>query len=390
MSTTSVHPGLGPTGFGGEGVRIIRVPSDLRLGAAARLIGEHAGDPLLAGQRFLESAAQLRIDLDLMWCSIDERSTDGGGSGGLMHIRQVALAVIGSGRTAMLFVSGAERSARKWPGAAKLRALAGGGIAQANRERIALVHHACAEVAAARADGRPRAVLAQALLEPRETEATQALIGAGFQRLGDLAYLRRPLPRAGPGRSLDQAGNPRWPARLRVRSVEQLLSEGHTPHRIDEWIVSALEASYVDTLDCPELCGMRGMDDVLDSHKSVGVFDPALWWIALDESDVARACLLLAVCPEQDSVELVYLGLDPNVRGLGLGSTLVQFGLRRLYDGSLGAGSATGKPRVEGGGGITCAVDSRNAPAMKLYRRSGFERFGLRVPLVKRLGPLGS
>ena len=309
-----------------------------------------------------------------------------------MRIRQVVLAVIGSGRTAMLFVSGAERKGKQWPGAAKFRAIGGAGtaLADSRQERIALVNHACEQVGAPGADGHPRAVLAQALLEQRETDAIEALLGAGFGRLGDLAYLRRPLAKAGPGRALEQAGNPEWPAGIRVRSVAQLLNEGHSQSRIDAWIVNALERSYVDTQDCPELCGMRGMDDVLDSHRSVGIFDPSLWWIALDESDVARACLLLSVCPEQDSVELVYLGLAPEVRGVGLGSMLLRFGLRRLYDGPLARDPTPGRPRVGGGGGVTCAVDTRNAPAMKLYRRAGFERFGLRVPLVRRLDTPGA
>ncbi len=388
MSTTSLHPGLGSSGSGENGVRLIRVPANLRLGAAARLIGEQSGDPLLAGQRFLDSATQLRVDLDLMWCTVDEQGGMGSG-GGMVRIRQVVLAVIGSGRTAMLFVSGAERKG-KWPGAAKLRAMSGAGVAlaEARQERIALVNHACEQVAAPGVDGRSRAVLSQALLESRETDAIEALQGAGFQRLGDLAYLRRALPKAGPGRALDQAESPKWPEGIRVCSVAQLLADGQTKARVDALIVDALERSYTDTQDCPELCGMRGMDDVLDSHRSVGVFDPAHWWLAMDDSGVARACLLLSVCPEQDSVELVYLGLAPEVRGVGLGSMLLGYGLRRLYDGPLAPLPRPDQTCIGGSGGVTCAVDTRNTPAMKLYRKAGFERFGLRVPMVRRLGPV--
>lgn len=388
MTTTSAHTGLG-TSPGGEGVRIIQVPPELRLSAASRLIGEQAGDPLLAAERFLESAAQLRVDLDLTWCTTEERAAGNAGmgtSGGVVQVRQVVLGVVGSGRTAMLFVSGADRRAGKWTGAAKMRLLGGGApLAEAKRERIALIRHACEKLTAPGADGRPRAVLAQSLLEQRETDAGEALMSAGFQRLGELVYMRRPMPKSGPGRALEQAGNPAWPDGLSVRSIQELESEGHTRSRIDAWLGEALDRSYIDTQDCPELCGMRAMEDVLESHRCVGVFDPSLWWLVFDREHRAMACLLLSACPEQDSVELVYLGLAPEVRGKGLGSKLLSFGLRRLYDGPLAAVPAAGRTGIAGTGGVTCAVDSRNASAVKLYRRAGFEKFGVRVPYVRSL-----
>ena len=386
MTTTSSHPGLG-TSPGGEGVRIMQVPSDLRLSAASRLIGEQAGDPLLAAERFLESAAHLRVDMDLLWCTVGGANV--GVGGGVVQVRQVVLGVVGSGRTAMLFVSGPDRRAGMWGGAAKLRLLGVGSapLAEAKRERIALIHHACEELSRPGKDVRARAVLAQSLLEQREVDAGEALVLAGFQRLGELAYMRRPLSKSGPGRALEQAGDPTWPDSLRVRSVEELLCEGHSQTQVDAWLGEALDRSYMDTQDCPELCGMRAMPDVLESHKSVGVFDPSLWWIVFDRANRAMACLLLTVCPEMDSVELVYLGLAPEVRGHGLGSMLLSFGLRRLYDGSLRATAGADQLRIAGTGGMTCAVDSRNASAVKLYRRAGFERFGVRVPYVRPLRP---
>ena len=75
------------------------------------------------------------------------------------------------------------------------------------------------------------------------------------------------------------------------------------------------------------------------------------------------------------------------MRGRNLGAQLLAFGLRRLYDFALGPNSSPVHPHLHGSGGITCAVDTRNAPAMKLYKRAGFERFGLRVPLVRSLVP---
>ena len=330
---------------------------------------------------------QLRVDLDLMWCTAEERPGIGG-AGDTTHVRQGVLAVIGSGRTAMRFVSGPERRGKPWPGTAKLRVLAGMAMAEAHHERIRLIQHACEQVGRPGPEGKARAVLAQALLEPREVDGAQAFVGAGFLRLGDLAYMRRPLPRAGPGRALEQAANPEWPDGLRVASVESLIQGGHGAERVDAWLSQALERSYIDTRDCPELCGMRGISDVLESHRAVGVFDPSLWWIALDRAGAACACLLLSPCPEQDSVELVYLGIGPEARGKGLGSKFLAFGLRHLYETVLSPREHAGHPRVGGAGGVTCAVDTRNTPAMKLYRHAGFERFGLRVPFVRAIpGP---
>ena len=171
MSTTSVHHGLGAAGSGGEGARIIRVPPDLRLSAAARIIGEQAGDPLLAARRFLDSAAQHKIDLDQMWCTLDEpaRAGESRGGGGVVHVRQVVLAVIGSGRTTMLFVSGPERRTRAWSGAAKLRMLGGSGLMDARRERIAHVPQDAKAAIELRSAERARPSVARA--ERKDAEA---------------------------------------------------------------------------------------------------------------------------------------------------------------------------------------------------------------------------
>ena len=48
---------------------------------------------------------------------------------------------------------------------------------------------------------------------------------------------------------------------------------------------------------------------------------------------------------------------------------------------SMGVQSLTGRAERM----LTCAVDTRNTPAMSLYRRCGFQRFGVRVPLVLSL-----
>lgn len=345
------------------GVRLVRIEPDRRLDAAARLVGDQSDDPYSAGRRFLESAADLRIDLSLMWATEGPRG----------EMRQIALAVPGSGRTVMLFVSGPARRRR---GASASVADLGSGPGP-TRERVAVLRAACDHCSRPER-GRPACTLAQSLLEPREADGIVAFRAAGFTQLGDLAYLRRIAP-------APPAPTSPLPPDTTVASVAALLAAGESAESIDAGLKRALSESYIDTLDCPELCGLRSIDDVLESHRAVGRYDPGLWWL-LRRAGVAEGCVLLNVCPEHDSVELVYLGLSPAVRGKGLGSTLLALALRQVLGVAPPAESGglpgAGARCVVGPGGVTCAVDTRNLAAMRLYRAAGFQRFALRVPMV--------
>jgi ribosomal protein S18 acetylase RimI-like enzyme len=204
--------------------------------------------------------------------------------------------------------------------------------------------------------------LVQALPEPPEPWAVQAFVDAGFVKVGDLAYLRRPMwpPLVIPA--------PTWPEGVTVRNVE-----GVKPGDPDRAVlIEALDRSYEQTLDCPELCGLRETSDILESHRATGVFDRNFWWLVLLHG-VAHGCVLLSRCPDQGSVELVYLGLSPALRGKRIGSRLLEMGIARL-------GGAPGEH-------LTCAVDMRNEPARRLYQRTGFTEFGRRVAMVRRAAP---
>lgn len=204
-----------------------------------------------------------------------------------------------------------------------------------------------------------RVRLAQALLDPAEARSRSAFEQAGYLHVGDLAYMRRLMPRV--GEASDPASRDGWPAGATVRPYVST---------DDSAMVDLLERTYIDTLDCPELRGMRETADVLESHRLTGTFDPKLWWL-LELDGKLEGAMLLNPCPDHDTVELVYLGLAPPARGRGLGLRMMEMGL----------GLLAGRREKH----LTCAVDERNTPAWRLYERLGFTRFARRVALVKPL-----
>src|SRR5690606_7180872 len=99
-------------------------------------------------------------------------------------------------------------------------------------------------------------------------------------------------------------------------------------------------------------------------------FEPDLWWLVRLHSE-PQGAMLFSPGHGGGHVELVYLGLAPPLRGTGLGATLLDFGLRVL----------AGRPEPL----VTCAVDQRNEPARRLYRRAGFEQFAERAAFIRPL-----
>ena len=337
------------------------IPPELRLAACARLVADHAPEPQQAARRFVETADELGIDLSLMWGTLDPSRTE---------VRQVCLAVLGAGRTAMLFLSGDSRRKAAGGGGKGPAGKPGwvGATDEATAERTEVVEAACRTLSGPIPGKSALGVrLAQSLLEPHETSVLLALRRAGFRQLGDLAYMRRePAPIPG-----GQRVSP-LPTSIRMVSIAELTLGGVALADSDRFLLESLDASYIDTKDCPELCGLRDASDVLDSHKAVGRFDPALWWL-LFEANVPIGCALFSVSPEHDSLELVYLGLSVSARGRGIGSAFLDAAMRRLGD------------RVLMSGGVTCAVDTRNTAALKLYQRAGFRRFSVRIPMIRPL-----
>jgi len=234
---------------------------------------------------------------------------------------------------------------------------------ESQRELAALIRRACDALSAS-----GNVTLAQALLDPTEEADRRSLTAfelAGFTSVGTLAYMRRDTPArhwlgGGLGDSQGKvSAHDGWPADF-------------TPRRYisadEPALIDALERTYINTLDCPELCGLRTTPDILESHRATGRFDPNLWWV-LESRGRVEGVLLLNPSPEQSAIELVYLGLAPPARGLGLGKKLLALGLEKI---------AGRRERA-----VNLAVDERNIPALRVYETLGFRAFARRAALVK-------
>ncbi len=349
--TPTRHPAdrLGPD----PGFAVVRAGPRERPGAVARLLGIDPRDDG-AVQAFLRQAEVEGTDLSRLWASV--RGYRPGIDIGPAQITQACLASINPGRTAVLLISSG-------PAPTGLA----GEQARAKAERTAVVRQACEGLTNPAAAGLDPAevVLAQSLTEPDDLDLIASLQDAGFLRLADLAYMRRPIPRGSAATKLQ----PRFPAGVEVVTLDRF-----APAQADELLRQALDTSYEGTLDCPDLCGMRTTDDVLQSHKAVGEHDPRLWFVVMIGGNPV-GCMLLSCGAGPETAELVYLGLGPLARGKGIAGALLDLGLQRLGSRS----EAT----------LACAVDTRNTPALRLYRRARFKRFATRVALVRSLRAIG-
>lgn len=198
--------------------------------------------------------------------------------------------------------------------------------------------------------------LAQVLIDPADGASERMLAEQGFDRMAELYYLQQHVPVA--------AELPPCPAVPEGMRWETYSAQTH------EAFGRAVLASYRESLDCPSLNGLRGIDDIIAGHQASGMFVPESWFL-LCEGEAALGVLLLCETSRSESVELVYLGLSPAARGRGLSELMMRHaaavvarrGMSRLY----------------------LAVDSRNVPALKLYYRHGMQRVSSKVAMLKDL-----
>lgn len=186
------------------------------------------------------------------------------------------------------------------------------------------------------------AKLAQALLHPTEAALAAPLERNGFPHVTRLWYLRHAL----------KASAQQTPA------GEQLT---YQPYLLDpETFHSTLLRSYEQSQDCPEVTGVRTIEEIMEGHRAQGVYRPERWWLAR-QGEQPVGVLILTETPDCNSWDVSYVGLVPSARGQGLGRELM---LKALLE-----------TRSSGTHQLTLSVDQRNRPAWRLYQHLGFEAF---------------
>lgn len=195
--------------------------------------------------------------------------------------------------------------------------------------------------------------LAQALLDPGDTDLVSLVIACSFKRLAELLYMQATAPQGLRGPIL--ADGFHW------RTYSPIT------HNL---FADTILLSYQQSLDCPALNGLRSIDDILAGHRATGEFVPDLWFL-LCHRDTPLGVLLLSPVPRSDALELVYLGLTPSARGMGLSDLLMRQALHSV--------STTHHAR------LSLAVDAGNLPALKLYWRHGLQAIGRKLALLRDL-----
>lgn len=190
------------------------------------------------------------------------------------------------------------------------------------------------------------AELVQCLLSEQEMPQAVPLERNGFQHITRLCYLRHHLE----------------------LTASQLRSDVHFDYETyaacDQAVFhQTLLRTYEGTLDCPEVNGVRTIDQIIEGHRSQGVHNPGHWWLAR-HAGTPVGVLLMTAMPEWGSWDIAYLGVVAPARGHGFGRELT---LKGLYE-----------ARAVEQNQVTLAVDARNRPAWNLYQALGFEPYDRR------------
>lgn len=125
----------------------------------------------------------------------------------------------------------------------------------------------------------------------------------------------------------------------------------------EQRIAAVVARTYEGSLDCPQVEGVRAIDDVLAGYRASGPFSAERWLVASrDGEDVG--CLILTEGNDTSQWDLTYLGIVPAARGAGIGVQLVRH--------------AQWMTRCAGRLRLLVAVDAKNAPALAVYDACGF------------------
>jgi mycothiol synthase len=193
--------------------------------------------------------------------------------------------------------------------------------------------------------------MVQALLEPG-SGAAELLSQAGFELLSTLLYMERDADRPFEQPPHEGLGWASYDADTHATFAE------------------VIKQSYEATMDCPGLDGVRSIEEVIEAHKASGIFEPKAWRLLL-RTGQAVGVLLLNRVVYASAMEIVYMGVTPAARGLGLGRVLVAQAIREAR-----------QRRVQA---VSLAVDAANLPARRVYESFDFATRIAREAWVKTL-----
>lgn len=203
--------------------------------------------------------------------------------------------------------------------------------------------------------------LGQSLLTPDDLVEAELLFRHGFAHAADLFFLARTLQ---PSDAELSASDSQKEPLLAGRTVMKETFRDDNASRF----AAVIEQSYRHSLDCPYLKDFRSGSEALASHKLSGVFDPSSWMLySVDRRDAG--VLLLNEHPDQDAIELVYIGVTPESRGLGLGRRMVRDGVRLAAR--------------RGRSAMFLAVDCENRFANTVYSEFSFAELARRRVLLR-------
>jgi ribosomal protein S18 acetylase RimI-like enzyme len=182
--------------------------------------------------------------------------------------------------------------------------------------------------------------MVQELLTAGGAQDIAALARAGLELLAELIYMRQELCEAH--------------ASVPVAGASRLNYGQYEEPELGEVILR----TYEDSRDCPRLRGVRRIEDIIAGHKASGIFCPEDWAIYYLGAKAA-GCILINDIASGEDAELVYFGVVPEFRGMGISRLMLRDGAAQLL--------ARGKRR------LLLAVDARNDFACRLYESEGFK-----------------
>ncbi|HKB04568.1 MAG TPA: GNAT family N-acetyltransferase, partial [Gemmataceae bacterium] len=179
----------------------------------------------------------------------------------------------------------------------------------------------------------------QTFLPPEEAGRAEPLLRAGFRRVTRVWQMTRVAASGQVSRSS---------LRSRLTLVAYHDTDPAEFHR-------TLLRAHDDSLDCPELHGVRSPDEVLAGYWDCAP-DLSAWWLARLDDEPAGVLVL-------GPGDLTFVGVVPERRGHGVGRALVE-------------AAVSWRPE------LSLTVDDRNVPAISLYRSLGFKPVGSRDVFV--------